>query len=348
MPVRYGIVGCGAIAQRRHIPECINNAKSELGAMCDPNLERIEAINKAYGGPAKCYTDYAEMLKDATLDAIIVSGPNSLHARQSIDALQAGKHVLCEKPMATSREDAKAMIAAAEKAGKYLMIGLNQRLMPPHRRAKEILDSGRLGRVIAFRTAFQHPGPEGWSVDGGTSWFFQKGSAFMGVTGDLGVHKADLMRWLLGQEFVEVGGFISTLDKKGPDGKLIDLDDNAFLKLKTDKGVLGSMILSWTNYGPEENYTILFCENGVLSIGTDPTYGVVVDYRNGEKDLHKLGEISTNTKQVPSGIIDSFTESILSKKPPAIDGMEGYKSLDVILCAMDAAKAGKVVKIGAV
>lgn len=347
MPVRYGVVGCGAIAQRRHIPECINNPDSKLVALCDPNLERIEGISKAYGGSAKCYTDYAQMLKDPNVDAVVVAGPNSMHASQSIEALQAGKHVLCEKPMATTREEAKAMMATATKAGKYLMIGLNQRLMPPHRRAKEILDSGRLGRVIAFRTAFQHPGPEGWSVDGGKSWFFQKGSAFMGVTGDLGVHKADLLRWLLGQEFTEVGGFISTLDKKGPDGKLIDLDDNAFLKLKTDKGVLGSMILSWTNYGPEENYTILFCEKGVLSIGTDPTYGVIVDYRNGEKELHKVGEMSTNTKQVPSGIIDSFTENILNGKAPAIDGVEGYRSLDVILTAMDAAKAGKITRIGA-
>ncbi len=347
MPVRYGIVGCGAIAQRRHIPECVDNPNSSLVALCDPNYERAEGISKAYGGVAKCYTDYAEMLKDPNVDAVVVSGPNKLHAEQSIQALAAGKHVLCEKPMATTREDAKAMIAASEKAGKYLMIGLNQRLMSPHRRAKEILDSGRLGKVLAFRTAFQHPGPESWSVDGGGSWFFQKGAAFMGVTGDLGVHKADLLRWLLGQEFVEVGGFISTLDKKGPDGKLIDLDDNAFLKLRTSGGVLGSMILSWTNYGPEENYTILFCEKGVLSIGTDPTYGVVVDYRNGEKELHKVGEIATNTRQVPSGIIDSFTDAIQGGRKPLIDGVEGYRSLDVILTAMDAAREGKILKLGA-
>jgi predicted dehydrogenase len=345
MPVRYGIVGCGAIAQRRHIPELVNNPNSTLAALCDPNAERIEAISKAYGGVAKCYTDYSEMLKDAGVDAVVVAGPNSLHASQTIQALEAGKHVLVEKPMATTREDAAAMMTAAKKSGKFMMIGLNQRLMSPHKRAKEILDSGRLGRPLAFRTAFQHPGPESWSVDGGKSWFFQKGSAFMGVTGDLGVHKADLLRWLLGQEFVEVAGFISTLDKKGPDGKLIDLDDNAFLKLKTSKGVLGSMILSWTNYGPEENYTIVFCEKGVLSIGTDPTYGVVVDYRNGEKELHKVGEIATNTRQVPSGIIDSFTANIESNTPPEIDGKEGYRSLDVILTAMDAAKAGKTMPI---
>jgi len=249
--------------------------------------------------------------------------------------------------MATTREDAKAMMATAQKNNRYLMIGLNQRLMPPHVRAKEILDSGRLGKVPSFRTAFKHPGPEGWSVDGGKSWFFRKGEAFMGVTGDLGVHKADLMRWLLGQEFAEVSSFMGTLDKRDATGKLIEIDDNAMLMLKTDKGIMGSMILSWTNYGQEENYTVLYCENGVMSLGTDPVYGVVVAYKNGDKELHKVGEMATNVKQVASGIIDSFTAAILAKKQPEIDGREGYQCLDVILTAMDAAKAGKAVRIGA-
>src|SRR5207245_3514919 len=143
----------------------------------------------------------------------VVAGPNALHAQQTIEALNAGKHVLCEKPMATTREDAKAMLAAAEKNKKFLMIGLNQRLMPPHIRAKEILQAGKLGKVLSSRPAFKHPGPEGCSVDAGKSWFFKKGQAYMGVTGDLGVHKADLMRWLLDQAFAEVGGIITTIDE---------------------------------------------------------------------------------------------------------------------------------------
>ena len=269
------------------------------------------------------------------------------HASQSIDALNAGKHVLCEKPMAVSRDEAKAMLDAAKKNDKFLMVGLNQRLMPPHVRAKEILETGRLGKVLCFRTAFKHPGPEGWSVDAGKSWFFQKSQAIMGVTGDLGIHKVDLMRWLLDQEFTEVGGMITTLDKRDAEGNLIALDDNAMLTLKTTGGVIGSMILSWTNYGMEENYTVLYCQKGVMSLGTDPVYGVVVDYRNGERELHKVGEMSTNAKQVPSGIIDSFTKSIMENKAPEIDGMEGYKSLDVILMVQEAAKAGKTLRVGA-
>lgn len=345
MPVRYGIIGCGAIAQRRHIPECIANPESKLVALADPVAERVTELAAKFG--VKAYTDYKEMLKNGDIDAVVIAGPNSLHAQQTIEALQAGKHVLCEKPMATSREDAKAMLDAAKKTGKFLMIGLNQRLMPPHVKAKKILQRGDLGSVLAFRTAFKHPGPEGWSVDAGKSWFFKKGQAFMGVTGDLGVHKADLLRWLLGQEFVEVSGFVSTLDKRDADGALIDLDDNALLTMKTDKGVIGSMILSWTNYGAEENYTVLYCQKGVLSLGTDPTYGVIVDYRDGSREMHKVGEMATNAKQVASGIIDMFTKSIATNTPPEIDGMEGYRSLDVILTAMEAAKTGQTKKIGA-
>ena len=157
MPVKYGVIGCGAIGQRRHIPECCANPDSKLVALADPVAERVAELGKKYG--AKHYTDYKEMLKDKDVEAVVIAGPNSLHAQQSMDALNAGKHVLCEKPMATSREDAKAMMKTAEKNGKYLMIGLNQRLMPPHVRAKEILDSGKLGRVERVTGTFTFPLP---------------------------------------------------------------------------------------------------------------------------------------------------------------------------------------------
>ena len=343
MPVRIGIIGCGAIAQRRHIPEAAANPDVKLAALSDPMADRVAELAGRHGAVA--FTDHKEMFDKAQLDAVVVAGPNALHAAQTIEALDRGLHVLCEKPMATAREDARAMIQAAKRSGKYLMIGLNQRLMPPHVRAKEILASGRLGKVLSFRTAFKHPGPEGWSVDAGRSWFFKRAQAFMGVTGDLGVHKADLLRWLFEQEFTEVGGFVSTLDKRDAEGNLIDLDDNAFLTLKTDGGILGSMILSWTNYGTEENYTILYCEQGVLSLGANPEYGVVVQYRNGDRELHKVGEMSTNIKQVASGIMDLFVKAITNNTPPEIDGEEGYRSLDVILTAMEAGKEGRIVPV---
>jgi len=344
MAVKYGIIGCGAIGQRRHIPECAANPKSKVVALCDPVKPRVRELAEQYG--AEPYTDYRKMLKNADIDAVVVCGPNNLHAPMTIDAFKAGKHVLCEKPMATTRADARKMIAAAKKARRYLMIGQNQRLMPAHVKAKQVLDSGCMGKVLAFRTAFNHAGPDGWSVDGAASWFFKKQPAVMGATGDLGVHKADLMRWLLGQEFAEVSGVVTTLDKRDAKGKLIPLDDMAFITLKTKAGVVGTMTVSWIHYGTnEENYTILYCENGQIRIGTDATYGVIVDYSTGECEMYKVGEMATNVKQVASGVIDAFTESIRRKRRPQIDGGEGYRSLNVILTALEAAKQHKALKV---
>ncbi|MCC6680867.1 MAG: Gfo/Idh/MocA family oxidoreductase [Phycisphaeraceae bacterium] len=341
--VRYGIIGCGAIGTRRHIPECVANPKAQLAAVCDVVLERAQRQAQKHG--AEAYSDYRRMLKRDDLDAVVVCGPNYLHAPMSIAALKSGRHVLCEKPMATTRREGKAMIEAAKKARKYLMVGQNQRLMPAHVKAKQILDSGRVGKVLAFRTCFKHPGPETWAVDGMRSWFFNKDQAVMGVTGDLGVHKADLMRWLLGEEFVEVGGTITTIDKRYDNGRMIDVDDNAIISLRSARGVIGSMEVSWTSYGTEDNSTVLYCQKAVMTLGGDPNYGVMVTYKDRTRELHQVGAMASNLKQTSSGMIDTFTDCILKGKAPSIDGKQGYRSMNVILTAMEAAARGRTVKV---
>lgn len=342
--VRYGIIGCGAIGQRRHIPECAANPLSRVTAVVDVLPARVREIAGKY--QAQAFTDYKKMLREADIDAVVVGTPNYLHARMALDAFAAGKHVLVEKPMAVTRKEGQAMLAAAKKARRYLMVGQNQRLAPPHVKAKEILDSGKLGKVLSFRTSFKHRGPDLWSVDGAKSWFFRKNEAIMGVTGDLGVHKADLMRWLLGEEFARVGGIITTRDKRTPDGKIIQLDDTACITLETRSGIVGTMEVSWTNYGQEDNMTLLYCQHGVMYIGTDREFQVIVQYgRNGNREQYKVGGIATNEKQTASGVIDSFTQCILNRKAPEIDGNEGYRSMDVILTAMEAAKKGKTLTI---
>jgi len=287
------------------------------------------------------------MIEQHDLDAVVVATPNALHAPQTIAAFKAGCHVLVEKPMATTRQEAKAMIAASKKAKKHLMVGMNQRLMPPHVKAKELLGQGKLGRVLAFETNFKHSGPDGWSVDGAKSWFFKKPLAVLGVNGDLGIHKADLMRFLLGEEFTHIGGFVTTLDKKQfGTNNLIPVDDNAYLTLKTESGVIGSIHISWTNYGRiEDNGTVLHCEKGVMRIGMDHEYGVMVDYSNGQRERYAVGEVATNEKQVGSGVSDAFTDCILSRRKPTIDGDEGYRALMVILTAVEASKANVTKKI---
>ncbi|NLV92828.1 MAG: Gfo/Idh/MocA family oxidoreductase [Firmicutes bacterium] len=344
MTVKFGIIGCGSICRHRHAPELAANPQAEILAFCDIVPERADAMVELYGG--KAYTDWKDVVADPKIDAIVVCLPNYLHAPVTIAALKAGKHVLCEKPMATSAEEAEEMIQAAKDSGKYLMIGHNQRLMPPHVKAKEILDSGKLGKVLTFRTTFGHAGPEGWCVDKSVkTWFFQKDKAFIGAMGDLGVHKADLIRWLLGEEVVEVGAFVGTLDKRYEDGSLINVDDNATCILRTESGIIGTLIASWTYRGGEDNGTILYCENGVMKIGYDPNFQVTVTYRDGTEECYNVGAIATNERQVTSGVSEAFVNSIVNEKAPEISGEEGYEALKIILACLKSTESKQIAKV---
>ncbi|WP_145152516.1 Gfo/Idh/MocA family protein [Paenibacillus xylanexedens] len=336
--IKVAVFGCGAIAERRHIPEYAANENVELVAFADPIVERAEKMAETYGG--KAYSSYEELLANETVDAVSVCTPNYLHAPMAIAAANAGKHVLVEKPMAVSTEEGEQMIEAAKKNGVYLMVGHNQRLMPPHVKAKEILDSGKLGKVLNFRTSFGHPGPEAWSVDGAESWFFRKEEAIMGAMGDLGVHKSDFIRYLLNDEVSEVAGFISTLHKE--DTKV---DDNATCLLRMKSGAIGTLVASWTQYRAGDNSTVLWCENGVMKIGTVEGDEVIVELTNGTVETYKVGAMATNEKQVPSGVIDAFVESIVTQTPPAISGEEGLRSLQVILAAFESEKTGQIIKL---
>ncbi|GAE36387.1 Gfo/Idh/MocA family protein [Halalkalibacter akibai] len=330
--IKVAVIGCGSIAKYRHIPEYAANPNVEFVAFCDFNKELASEYAEIYG--ANAYTDYEELLANEQVDAVSVCTQNVDHAKVSIAAANSGAHVLCEKPMATSLEEAEAMIKAAYENKVYLMIGHNQRLMPPHVKAKEILDSGKLGKVLTFKTTFGHGGPERWSIQGKDSWFFKKDKAIVGAMGDLGVHKTDLMRYLLGEEVVEVGAFVETLHKHG------DVDDNATCILRMESGAIGTMAASWTYYKGEDNTTTIYCENGVLEIKDDPNVQVVVKLLNGAVEQYKVGGIATNEEggQLASGVIDEFVEAIVTRTPPSISGEEGMKSLHVVLAALESAK----------
>ncbi|CAG7627628.1 1,5-anhydro-D-fructose reductase [Paenibacillus solanacearum] len=336
--IKVAVIGCGAIAQRRHIPEYEANPHVELVAFADPVIERAQKYAEKHG--ALAFADYRELLKEVKVDAVSVCTPNALHAPVAIAAANAGAHVLVEKPMAATAEEGRAMIEAAQQNGVYLMVGHNQRLMPPHAKAKEILDSGRLGKVISFRTSFGHPGPERWSVDGKDSWFFRKDEAIMGAMGDLGVHKSDLIRYLLSDEVADVAGFVNTLHKEGT-----DVDDNATCLLRMKSGTIGTLVASWTYYKGEDNSTVLWCENGVMKVGTHPDDQVIVELRNGTVERYKVGAIATNEKQTSSGVIDTFVNSIVTQTPPSISGEEGLRSLEVILAAFESQATGKVISL---
>jgi UDP-N-acetylglucosamine 3-dehydrogenase len=337
--LKVGVIGCGSIAKYRHLPEYKLNKNVEIVAVCDIVAERAEKIAEEYG--AKAFSDYKEVLKLEDIDAISVCLPNYLHAPVSIDALNAGKHVICEKPMATSKEEAEAMINAAKRNDKKLMIAHNQRFVASHQKAKEIIESGKLGKIYSFKTTFGHPGPEGWSVDGAGSWFFNKEKAFIGAMGDLGVHKADLMRYLLG-EFTEVGAFIETNAKQNT-----DVDDNAVCILRTESGIIGTLAASWAYMSGGDNSTIIYGEKGTLRLEADPEYSLIEEYRDGSVVYHKLDKIQTNEEggQSTSHVIKHFVDCIVENRVPLINGEEGMKSLQIILAALESKETKQIVSL---
>jgi UDP-N-acetylglucosamine 3-dehydrogenase len=338
--MKVGIIGCGSIATHRHIPEYAANQNVQIVGFCDVVEERAKEKVEQYGGVF--YSNYNELLANPEIEAVSVCTPNILHGPISIAALKAGKHVLCEKPMATSREEAWQMIEAARLNGKKLMIGHNQRFVPSHKKAQELIAEGKVGRIYSFRTSFGHGGPEGWSVDGTKSWFFKKEEAFIGAMGDLGVHKADLIRFLFQEEIVEVGSFVETMAKEGS-----TVDDNAVCILKTESGVIGTLAASWSYVAKEDNSTIIYGEKAILRLEDDPDYSLVVQYKNGKVKNYKFGRIQSNEEggQNSSQVIDHFVKSVIHDLDVPISGVGGMKSLNVILAALDSNQTGKITKV---
>lgn len=327
--IRVAVIGCGSIAKHRHLVEYDAHNQVHIVAVCDIVETRAKEMAAKYGATA--YTDYHDLLKNEQIDAVSVCLPNYLHAPVSIDAIQADCHVLCEKPMATSQQEAENMIQAAKTKQKKLMIAHNQRFVASHVKAKELIEKGELGKIYSFRTTFGHDGPEGWSVDGAESWFFKKEEAFIGAMGDLGVHKADLLRYLLGEEFTEVSAMVETNAKENA-----TVDDNAVCILKSASGIIGTLTASWAYNAMEDNSTVIYGEKAVLRIEDDPSYGLIVQYSNGDTVNYQLGKIQSNDAggQTTTHVIDHFITSIVENKEPLINGEEGMKSLHIILAAL--------------
>lgn len=343
--VRVCIVGCGRIAQVRHIPEYLDNPDAKIAGYFDLNQERADELAKKYGG--KAYTDFPQMLKDPEIDAISVCTANNMHAKASIAALLAGKHVLCEKPMAMSLEDCQAMAKAAKDSGKILMIDHNQRFTKAHRKAKALLDAGEIGKILTFRTMFGHGGPETWSIDPGkATWFFSKEKAVFGAMADLGIHKTDIISYLTGSEVAKVSAVMGTLDKVDAGGNKIGVDDNVLCIYTMKNGVIRTMTASWTNYGKEDNSTTLYGTKGVMKIYYDGMPSIVIDYRDGTRATFDMEPIQTNDHQSKTGVIDDFIDCIKTGRQPETGADSALSAMRAIFAAKRSAEEGKEIETG--
>lgn len=191
--VRVGIIGCGGIANGKHMPSLKEVEGVEMVAFCDLIIEKAEKAAKQYGTPdAKVYTDYKELLKDESIEVVHVLTPNRSHADLTIDALYAGKHVMCEKPMAKNAADAKRMLDAAKATGKKLTIGYQHRQKAASQYAKQYIDTGALGEIYyANCYAIRRRGTPNWGV------FLNEYEQGGGPVVDIATHSLDLTLYLM-------------------------------------------------------------------------------------------------------------------------------------------------------
>jgi len=342
--MNVGIIGCGTITKLRHAPEYKSNPYVKEIVFYDRNLERAKGLAKQFGGRVAQSVD--ELLADPSIQIISDCSSNESHHIYTTQALLSGKHVLCEKPIALTIEQAEQIIAAEQQSGKKLMVDHNQRFIRAHQKAREIIQNKELGNVLTFRTTFGHGGPENWSVNKSNStWFFKKDRSGLGVAGDLGIHKIDLLHYLLGDEIEFVSAFQGALHKVDENGLPIEVADNIVCSLKTKKGCLGTASFSWTYYGEEDNSTIIYCEKGILKIYHHDKYQIEVIHQNGEKVHYQLDSIQTNDNQTNSGVIYEFIQCVLHDKHPLVTGNDALSSLKVVLGIIHAAETSSVVRV---
>ncbi len=344
--MKVAMIGCGSITRQRHAYEYSHNKDVEIAGFFDVCPERAENLASIFGG--KVYDTLDELLDDSSIDAVSVCVANAWHAETTIKALEKGKHVLCEKPMAVTYEDCVKMVEASERTGKRLLIDQNQRLTPAHKKAREIIRSGKMGRTLTFSTMFCHGGPESWSVEKSkNTWFFKKGAAQFGSMADLGIHKIDLIRYLVGDEIASVYALMRVIDKTFEDGKPIEVDDNSVEILTFNNGTFGTVTTSWTCYGTEFNQTNIFCQEGVIKLYSDPKYSLIISHKDGSEEKLALDRIQTNSdeQQESSGVIDEFVDAVLSGRESVLDASDIIKSMKAVFACQRSFERGREEKV---
>ena len=318
--VRVAIVGCGGIATLRHIPAMKKLDNAVVTAYYDLFFDRAREYAEKHGG--KAYETYDELLADPEIDAVVVCTAARSHCEMTVRALQAGKHVLCEKPMAVSAEDAIAMNEAAAASGKKLMISHNQRRYDPHIKAKELMEAGEIGKLISFRTHLGIKGPEYSSVFGINNGYFSRAMSGRGVMSDVGAHRIDLMRYMIGSEYKRVFAYTPTLAKRKPDGTPIDVDDNAFIICEMENGAVGNLVFSWTSMSGNDRQSWFYGTDGVITL-YGPDYPVVVEKFDGTVMHFDVDENPAQAETVLTDIDSLFIRCIEKNEVPFVTGEDG-------------------------
>ncbi len=254
--INFAIVGCGRIAQR-HAEHIHNTIGCNLVATCDIEFDKAQKLADAYGSIP--YSSIEELLENKDVDVLSICSPNGLHAHHSILGLNAGKHVLCEKPMAISAYDCGEMIKAAEKANRRLFIIKQNRYNPPVAAVKSLIENGQLGKISSVQLSCFWNRNENYYAN---SW---KGTKELdgGTLYTQFSHFVDLLYYLIGdvKEVKAYGGNFQHQD-------IIEFEDNGVVILKFHNGAIGTINYTVNSYKKNmEGSLTIFGDKGTVKIG---------------------------------------------------------------------------------
>lgn len=354
--VNVAVIGVG-IGQF-HIEGYLACPNARLVAICDANPMALAQAQQKYS-IADGFTDYKELLQRENIDAISIALPNDLHAPVAIDALNAGKHVLCEKPLAVNGTAAQAIVDAAAASGRKLMICFNYRYRPDARWLKALIDEGQMGDLYFTKA--------GWirnnGIPGLGGWFTTKSRSGGGPLIDLGVHVLDLSMWLRGYPKVKsVSGI--TFAEFGPRaqklfhtsrissvGANFDVEDMAAALIRFDDDTALQLEVSWASHtkaGRDDYFVTLYGNEG----GSDL---YVANYTNVDTVVfhNETGKVMTDSRpqisfQKQSGhalAIDHFVECIINDTEPDATGAQGLALMQLIDAIYESARVGREIAL---
>ncbi|MZQ83221.1 gfo/Idh/MocA family oxidoreductase [Paenibacillus sp. 5J-6] len=297
----------------------------QIVGIADDVKSRVEGITERHGVPY--YADYRDLLAQ-DVDAVVICSENVHHAKLVIDAANAKKHVLCEKPLGTTMEEMEQMIAACKENGVQLMTAFPCRYLAAVVRAKEAIERGDIGDIVAIKGTNHGGNPGGWFID--------KSLSGGGAVLDHTVHVMDLMNWFLQSEVKEVYAYAATLFREE-----LEVEDAGMLHIKFDNGVFAVLDTSWSR--PKS-----FPTWGDVTMEIVGTQGVIsVDGFAQKNDLFSdavgKGQYTFWGDDMDAYMIRDFVKALLQGEPVPVTGEDGLKAAQVALAAYESAKLGQPV-----
>lgn len=351
--IRIGLIGTSWWADMAHLPFIKNESRATLAAICGRNRTRAQEMADKYGVSA-VYTDYREMLAQAELDAVVVSTPDDTHFPMTMAALDAGLHVLCEKPLATNATEARTMLDKAEAKGVRHLVFHTWRWQPHYRYMRSMIDQGAIGRLL--HAEFRYLMGGGPSTE--YSWRFDRAHG-LGVIGDSGAHMFDLARYFCGDIAQVSADIVCTSERRRADGAAYEqIGDAASVQIEFADGARGlvNMSMAARTEDPFFEQTVeLHGETGSLLTSLRPVGGFWLKYsRAGSGAFETLtlpteylsgidpaqpyfASFASLFAQQPIGI-RLFVDSIVSGKTAEPNFHDGLKTQQVIDAALASAQ----------